>query len=140
MKGTSVINPKHYDLIINGHKFQAVDVIEARFAEDAHLSQAVKYLLRAGHKTDSSYVKDVGKCVWWCVRALMFNKVKHIELPAGAPVHVESLIVPPVVADGDDGPAPMSEALRTLASLSKGKPKRKYTRKATKKVTTKKTK
>jgi len=132
MKGTSVINPKHYDLIINGHKFQAVDVIEARFAEDAHLSQAVKYLLRAGHKTDSSYVKDVGKCVWWCVRALMFNKVKHIELPAGAPVNAEYKFE-------DEGPVsvpPMTKMLKAAAA----KPKRKYTRKATKKVTTKKTK
>ena len=130
MKGTSVINPKHYDLIINGHKFQAVDVIEARFAEDAHLSQAVKYLLRAGHKTDSSYVKDVGKCVWWCVRALMFNKVKHIELPAGAPVNAEYKFE-------DEGPVsvpPMTKMLKAAAA----KPKRKYTRKATKKVTTKK--
>ena len=85
-KKRTVINPKHYDMTINGQPIQVVDIIEARFAEDAHLSQACKYLLRAGHKTDSSYTKDVGKCLWWCAKALMFNKATHIELPPGAPV------------------------------------------------------
>jgi len=133
MNGTSVINPKHYDIVIRGHKIQAVDVIEARFAEDAHLSQAAKYLLRAGHKTDSSYVKDVGKCIWWCVRALMFNKVKHIELPEGAPVTPSQV---PYKFE-DEGPVnvtPMTAMLKATAA----KPKRKYTRKkVTKKATRK---
>jgi len=82
----SNINPKHYDLVVRGQPVQAVDVIEARFADDAHMAQAMKYFLRAGHKGTSSYTEDVSKGVWWAVRALMFNKVKHIELPDGAPV------------------------------------------------------
>lgn len=82
----STINPKHYDMVIHGQPVQVVDIIEARFADDAHMAQAMKYFLRAGHKGTSSYVEDVSKGIWWCVRALMFNKVKHIELPSGAPV------------------------------------------------------
>jgi len=82
----SNINPKHYDLIVNGQPTQVVDLIEARFADDAHMAQAMKYFLRAGHKGTSSYTEDVAKGVWWAVRALMFNKVKSIELPPGAPV------------------------------------------------------
>ncbi len=85
-KKSSEINPSHYHFVVNGQPIEVVDIMEARFPNDIHLGQAVKYLLRAGHKTDVSYTKDVGKCVWWCVKALMFNKVKHIELPPGAPV------------------------------------------------------
>jgi len=82
----SVINPKHYDIIVKGQPIQVVDLIEAIYPEDAHMSQALKYMLRAGRKTDASFVQDMQKCIWWCVRALMFQKVKHIELPKDAPV------------------------------------------------------
>ena len=85
-KTPSVINPKHYALVVNGQPIEMVDILEARFADDMHLAFAVQYLFRAGHKADASYVKDVGKAIWWLVRALMANKVKHIELPPGAPV------------------------------------------------------
>ena len=76
------INPKHYDMKINGHPVQVVDIMEARFATDAHLSQAVKYLLRAGRKTGASYLNDVGKCLWWCAKAITFHN-GTVELPAG---------------------------------------------------------
>ena len=85
-KKASVINPSHYHFTVNGQPIEVVDIMLARFNDDACLSQACKYLLRAGHKADSSYIKDVGKCVWWCVRALMEQKVKHIELPPRAPI------------------------------------------------------
>jgi len=84
-KVPSVINPRHYELKVKGQTIQVVDLMEARFPDDAHLSQALKYLMRAGHKADSSYIKDVGKCLWWCARALMFQGANHIELPHGAP-------------------------------------------------------
>jgi len=84
----SSINPKHYDIIVKGQPIQVVDLIEAIFPEDAHMSQALKYMLRAGRKTSSSFVQDMQKCIWWCVRALMFQKVKSIELPKDAPVHI----------------------------------------------------
>ena len=86
----SVINPKHYDLKVNGQPVQVADIMEACFPEDMHLAQAFKYLMRAGRKADSSYIQDVSKCVWWCVRALMFKGAKHVELPPGA----DKLIVP----------------------------------------------
>ncbi len=35
-----------------------------------HLSQAAKYLMRAGKKMDSAYYMDVAKALWWLVRAL----------------------------------------------------------------------
>ncbi len=76
----SDINPKHYDLEVKGHKFQVADLMEERFATDGHLSQALKYLLRAGRKPDVSYVKDVNKCLWWCAKAILFHK-GHVELP-----------------------------------------------------------
>ncbi len=77
------INPKHYDLKVKGHEFQVADLMESRFPQDAHLAQALKYLMRAGHKPDVSYVKDVGKCLWWCAKAIMFHG-GEIELPEGA--------------------------------------------------------
>ena len=79
----STINPKHYDVEVKGHKFQAVDLIEAVFPQDAHMSQALKYMIRAGRKAESSYLKDVGKCLWWCAKAIIFHG-GTIELPEGA--------------------------------------------------------
>ncbi len=79
----SDINPKHYEIVVNGHKIQSADLIEALFPQDAHLSQALKYLTRAGRKAESTYLKDVSKCLWWCARAIMFHG-GNIELPPGA--------------------------------------------------------
>lgn len=80
----SDINPKHYDLEVKGHKFQVADLIEACFAQDAHLAQAAKYMFRAGRKPDVSYVLDVGKCLWWCAKAIIFHG-GTFELPEGSP-------------------------------------------------------
>lgn len=77
------INPQHYRMTINGKEIQVADIIEAFFVDDAHLSQACKYLLRAGRKAESSYLKDVGKCIWWCARAILFRK-GTIDLPPQA--------------------------------------------------------
>ncbi len=84
MKNTHTeVNPAHYDAKVNGQPIQVVDIIEAFFVDDAHLSQACKYLLRAGKKPGSSYLKDVGKALWWCAKAIMFHG-GHVELPPGA--------------------------------------------------------
>jgi len=80
----SEINPKHYDLEVKGHKFQVADLMEARFDGDAHLAQALKYMLRAGRKSSASYVDDVGKCLWWCAKAILFRG-GAFELPEGSP-------------------------------------------------------
>ena len=84
MNKEQAINPKHYEMKVNGQPIQVADLMEARFHDDAHLSQALKYLMRAGRKSQSSYLNDVGKCVWWCVRAMMFHQARTLELPPGA--------------------------------------------------------
>ncbi len=83
---TSNFNPNHYQFEVNGRTIQVVDIMEARFSDDVHLGQAVKYLLRAGHKTDTTYLHDVGKCLWWCAKAMMFHGANFIELPPGTPI------------------------------------------------------
>lgn len=50
--------------------YEPYKVIEAIFAEDAHLAMAFKYMARAGHKKDSSYAQDVSKARWWLTKAL----------------------------------------------------------------------
>ena len=78
------INPQHYKgVMIKGVEVQPADIIEAYFAQDGLLSQAAKYLLRAGRKPDSSYLKDVGKALWWCARAILAKK-GTIDLPPQA--------------------------------------------------------
>lgn len=77
-------NPQHYKgVMIKGVEIQPADIIEAYFHSDGLLSQAAKYLLRAGRKPDSSYLADVGKALWWCARALL-HKGGTIDLPPGA--------------------------------------------------------
>lgn len=77
-------NPAHYKgILINGHEVQPADIIEAYFLHDGLLSQAAKYLLRAGKKPEASYLADVGKCLWWCARAILKNG-GTIDLPPGA--------------------------------------------------------
>lgn len=79
----SVFNPKHYDMEVNGQPIEVVDIMEARFQDDLHLAQALKYMMRAGLKDESTYRKDVGKCIWWCCRALWFRGFKKVALPPG---------------------------------------------------------
>lgn len=77
---STLVNPKHYSVMIDGRSIQVVDIIEAFVVDDAHLAQALKYLLRAGRKPESAYIKDVGKALWWLAKALMFHG-GDIELP-----------------------------------------------------------
>ena len=80
----SRINPEHYDAIleVNGQKIpiQAVHVIDAFFAQDAHIAQAFKYLARAGKKETSSYVEDVAKARWWLEHSINIHG-GHEEVP-----------------------------------------------------------
>ncbi|MEE8113642.1 MAG: hypothetical protein V3T23_04750 [Nitrososphaerales archaeon] len=82
----SKINPKHYELEVKGHKFEVADLMEVRFAQDMHLSQALKYIMRAGRKSSSSYLECVGKCLFWCARAIHFHG-GTIELPSNIPAN-----------------------------------------------------
>lgn len=79
---SKVINPSHYKNKISGADIQVVDIIEAFFEDNAHLSQACKYLLRAGRKTTSSYTEDLNKALWWLARAIM-RRGGVIDLPEG---------------------------------------------------------
>lgn len=81
---TNKTNPQHYKgIMIKGVEIQPADIIEAYFATDGLLSQAAKYLLRAGRKAETSYLADVGKCLWWCARAIL-SKGGTIDLPPQA--------------------------------------------------------
>ncbi len=74
-------NPAHYKgVTINGHEVQPADIIEAYFPTDGLLSQAAKYLLRAGRKPEASYLADCGKALWWIARAIL-AKGGTVDLP-----------------------------------------------------------
>jgi len=79
------INPAHYKgVLINGHEVQPADIIEAYFPNDGLLSQAAKYLLRAGRKPEASYLADCGKALWWIARAILSHG-GTIDLPPMKP-------------------------------------------------------
>ena len=78
------INPPHYKgVFIKGVEVQPADIIEAYFPTDGLLSQAAKYLLRAGRKPEASYLADCGKALWWIARAII-SKGGTIDLPPQA--------------------------------------------------------
>lgn len=64
----SVNHPDHYQ---TRSGLEAVDVIEAFFPDDPHLSHAAKYLLRAGKK--GPLVEDLRKSMWWIGRRIYFE-------------------------------------------------------------------
>jgi hypothetical protein len=70
--GTSdpVHKPTHYRL--PGLDVEVIDVVEAVFGTQAHLVQAVQYLLRAGRKTQDP-TEDVRKAVFYLNRWLKKN-------------------------------------------------------------------
>lgn len=59
-----VNEPPHY----KSGGMEAIDVIEAFFADDFHLASAFKYLARAGKKGD--YVEDLRKSIWYLQREI----------------------------------------------------------------------
>ena len=58
-----VNHPSHY----KGNKFEAIDIIED-YKLNFNLGNALKYLLRAGHKDD--YVQDLKKAIWYLNREI----------------------------------------------------------------------
>lgn len=81
------INPQHYQIKVNDRPVEVVDIQEALFAENMHLSHAFKYLARAGRKPTASYLTDLGKAVWWIIRGMQFKGAIHIDLPPGTYDH-----------------------------------------------------
>ncbi len=58
-------HPTHY---ISPTGLEVVDVMEAFAPTNPWRAQAIKYLLRAGHKGDAA--TDLAKCGWWIEREL----------------------------------------------------------------------
>ena len=58
-----VNHPSHY----KGNKFEVIDIIED-YKLNFNLGNALKYLLRAGHKDD--YVQDLKKAIWYLNREI----------------------------------------------------------------------
>lgn len=56
-----VDHPAHY----NAGKFEVIDVIED-WGLDFHLGNAVKYIARAGHKSNAA--EDIDKAIWYLTR------------------------------------------------------------------------
>jgi len=56
---------------------EAVDVIEA-WELDYHIGNAIKYLCRAGYKTDNKTTTDLQKAIWFINRKIeMLEKTKN---------------------------------------------------------------
>ena len=70
-KAENINHPQHYQS--NGT--EVIDVIEA-FELGFHLGNAVKYILRAGKKTED-VTEDIEKAIWYLVRYLKERKKKN---------------------------------------------------------------
>jgi hypothetical protein len=46
-------------------EIEVIDIINALFAQDAHLATAFAYMARAGKKADNSYNQEIGKARRW---------------------------------------------------------------------------
>lgn len=67
-----VNSPSHY----KGHKFEVIDIIED-FDLNFRKGNALKYLLRAGHKDD--YFQDLKKAIWYLNREIdAYNNSKGL--------------------------------------------------------------
>ena len=65
-KEEDIINhPSHY----NKGKFEVIDIIED-YNLGFHLGNAIKYILRAGHKNPEKYVEDLEKAIWYINREI----------------------------------------------------------------------
>lgn len=60
-------NPDHY----KQEGMEAIDVIEAYFPDQAHLANALKYMLRLGRK--DSDTQEVSKVIWYLLRYLKWS-------------------------------------------------------------------
>lgn len=63
----NVDHPLHYGGSEN--PFEPIKVIE-HYGLGFHLGNAVKYILRAGHKPDNSYLQDLKKARWYLDREI----------------------------------------------------------------------
>lgn len=61
----TVNHPDHYQ----GVKYEAIDIIED-FGLNFSLGNAIKYILRAGHKDPQLKKEDLRKAIWYLEREL----------------------------------------------------------------------
>ena len=67
-----VNHPNHYQ----GQKFEVIDIIED-YQLGFHLGNVLKYILRAGRKSDR--VEDLRKAVWYLEREIANEKTEVAE-------------------------------------------------------------
>ena len=63
----TVDKPEHYQIKINGHDIQVIDIIEA-YELNFSLGNSLKYLLRAGRKYSLKEAEDLKKAAWYLTR------------------------------------------------------------------------
>lgn len=88
----TVDHPDHY----KAGNLEVIDIIE-EYGLDFHLGNAVKYILRAGRKTEDP-VEDLEKAVWYIQRFLDY-KIRYTLTPKGKAVAelLKEGIYPPIV-------------------------------------------
>ena len=68
-----VDHPKHY----NHGKFEVIDVIED-WGVDFHIGNVIKYVSRAGRKTDDTEIQDLKKALWYLQRKIELLEKKDV--------------------------------------------------------------
>jgi hypothetical protein len=68
-----VNHPKHY----NHGKFEVIDVIED-WELDFHIGNVVKYVSRAGRKSDDTEIQDLKKALWYLKRRIEILEKKDV--------------------------------------------------------------
>lgn len=68
---SSVDHPSHYNQI---HGIECIDVVE-NF--NFNVGNAIKYLWRAGLKSDNTTVEDLEKAAWYCKREI--ERIKSVK-------------------------------------------------------------
>lgn len=68
-----VDHPKHY----NTGKFEVIDVIED-WQLDFHIGNVVKYVSRAGRKSDDTEIQDLKKALWYLKRRIEILEKKDV--------------------------------------------------------------
>lgn len=72
-KTEQVDHPKHY----NHGKFEVIDVIED-WELDFHIGNVVKYVSRAGRKSDDTEIQDLKKALWYLKRRIEILEKKDV--------------------------------------------------------------
>lgn len=72
-KKEQVNHPTHY----NHGKYEVIDVIED-WEVDFHIGNVIKYVSRAGRKTDDTEIQDLKKALWYLQRKIDILEKKNV--------------------------------------------------------------